>query len=50
MKDEHPVAAHAANELVDDEDEPEEKNSGWAVAGIIILTLLFIYYFGHGNG
>ena len=44
-----PFAAHGANEIVEEAVIEKEDNSKyvWAVAGVLLLTVIFLYYFGH---
>ena len=44
-----PVAAHAANEIVEEAviEKPDNSKYVWVLAGILLLTALFLYYFGH---
>jgi hypothetical protein len=51
VKDEpaQPVAAHAASEIVEEAvvEKPDNYKYVWAVAGILLLTALFLWYFAH---
>jgi len=44
-----PVAAHAASEIVEEAviEKPDNSKYVWAVAGALLLTVIFLYYFGH---
>ncbi len=44
-----PFAAHGANEIVEEAviEKPDNSKYVWAVAGVLLLTVIFLYYFGH---
>ena len=44
-----PIAAHAASEIVEEAviEKPDNSKYVWAVAGVLLLTVIFLYYFGH---
>lgn len=44
-----PVAAHAANEIVEEAviEKADNHRYLWVLAGVLLLTALFLYYFGH---
>lgn len=51
LKEEHvqPAPAEAVVELVEEAvvEKPDNHKYVWAVAGILLLTVLMLYYFGH---
>lgn len=49
VKEEQPIAAHAASEIVEEaiEEKPDNSKYVWAIAGILLLTALMLWYFGH---
>lgn len=49
VKEEPPVAAHAASEIVEETviEKPDNYKYVWALAGILLLTALVLWYFGH---
>ena len=44
-----PIAAHAASEIVEEAviEKPDNHKYLWALAGILLLTALMLWYFGH---
>jgi hypothetical protein len=44
-----PVAAHAASEIVEEAviEKPDNIKYVWVIAGILLLTAIFLWYFGH---
>ena len=49
VKEEQPVAAHAASEIVEEAvmEAPDNHKYLWALAGILLLTSVMLWYFGH---
>lgn len=44
-----PVAAHAASEIVEEAviEKPDNSKYVWIGSGVLLLTVIFLYYFGH---